>query len=247
MLKAPSSVQAPARTAMLAVAKRSPVLLVLMAFVNTDIAAQGMAPSWVWPTHPTSEPIEKTFTVVDIYRYTEREFTPAFTVKAVTKKDRSSETPEKAAISRFSSMIKLDYDWWMSTWLADDRPIVQERGLAEGRDPEFWVQWWRDSFRFSRVRLTRRIDSGDFVILTYHLVLEDGTDAANNIEWASQTCHCLKCYEIHGVLSRAPGCENNTANGQLYSAVTTYGPYILMYTDGIEIRRTTVNVRAGRA
>lgn len=139
---------------------------------------------WVWPTHSTMEPQEKELTVVSHFTYREQEYEPPVVIEhAVPKSQRRLGSPEEAMISRVSAMMAGDYDGWLETWDAESRRLTDQNNRAQGRSPEFFLQWWDDTFRLAKVALARRIETGPYVVVTYRLVTPEGRDAGDGIEF----------------------------------------------------------------
>lgn len=155
-----------------------------LTLVAGGVAFAQMPPSWVWPTHKTSEPQEKELTVVSHYTYREQRFDPPVAVRqAVARPRRRQGTPEEAMISRVSAMMAGDYDGWLETWDAESRRLTEENNRAEGRTQEYFLQWWDDTFRLTHFVLTRRIETGSYVVITYRLTTPSGEDAASGLEF----------------------------------------------------------------
>lgn len=161
------------------------------AFAAASLAACALVlaqapPAWVSPTHSTTEPQEKELTMVSHFKYREQEYDPPVVIRrAVPKSERRQSTPEEAMISRVSAMMAQDYDWWLETWDAESRQLTIENNLAQGRSAEYFLQWWGDTFRFANVALTRRVETGPYVVITYRLVTPSGLDAGDGIEFPS--------------------------------------------------------------
>ena len=137
------------------------------------LAQQG--PSWVFPAHPTTPPEDKVITTVDTYHYEERRFEPEIVVEAVPPEAVDYASPERAFISRFSAMIRGDYDGFMASWDDVSRQLTEVNDAGRGQTPTLYVETWRSIFSAASATMVRRIDTGDYVIITYRYVLPDGT------------------------------------------------------------------------
>lgn len=149
--------------------------------MNDNVLAE-MPPSWVWPTNSTTKPVDKTLTIVNIYRYKEMSISPPVMIDPILKNEQRYGTPEEAMISRVSAMMALDYEWWLNTWDPASRILFQEKERASDRTKDYWIQWWKDSFRFTRFTLIRHIETGPYVILTYRMMSKDGKDVGRGLE-----------------------------------------------------------------
>ena len=151
------------------------------------IACQGsfaqMPASWVLPTYPTTAPIEGKVTVADRYSYREQRYDPPVKVDhRVPKELQRDDTPEMAMIGRVSAMMNQDYEWWLSTWDQEAQRLTADNDRAMGRTAAYWLQWWDDMFRSGTVALVRRIETRQYVVLTYRLVAPSGEDVGGGME-----------------------------------------------------------------
>lgn len=147
----------------------------LAVLVGGPAAAQ-QAPSWVEPAYPTTPPEDKVLTMVDIHHYQERRFEPPIAVEPIPPGAESFATPEQAFLSRFSAMMRGDYELFMATWDDASRVLTEARDIENGQTPDFYVANWKSIFDAATATLVRRIDAGDYVILTYKYVMPDGTE-----------------------------------------------------------------------
>ena len=60
------------------------------------------------------------------------------------------------------------------------RTIENEK--RTGRSKEQWVAQWKEIFDIARFVLTTRIESGEYVVLTYRVLTIEGQDMQNGLE-----------------------------------------------------------------
>lgn len=160
------------------------VALVAVALAATGAISAEMPPEWVWPMHETAEPEEGVLTLVTHYPYSERRYeTPILVERPVPEVARRQGTPEEAMISRVSAMMAGEYEAWLDTWDEASRRLTIANNEAEGRTSDYFLQWWEDTFRFARIALVRRIETGPYVVVTYRLLTPSGEDAGNGVEF----------------------------------------------------------------
>jgi len=138
---------------------------------------------WVWPRVSTTPPEPRTLTLLDHYDYREMRYDPPYLIDAgVPKAEARYDRPEYVVLARISAMLAGDYDWWLQNWDPESREFIARKNAENGDTPESWVTLWKDRLRFMRFKLVRRIESGPYVIVTYHLVTPKGADAGNGLE-----------------------------------------------------------------
>jgi hypothetical protein len=136
-------------------------------------AQQGQ--SWVFPAYPTTPPEDKVITTIDTIHYEERRFEPELVVEAIPPGAESYASPEQAFISRLSAMIRGDYDRFMASWDDLSRQLTEANDAERGQTPTLYIETWRSIFDAAKATMVRRIDTGDYVVITYKYVLPDGT------------------------------------------------------------------------
>lgn len=157
------------------------VLAAVLWSMAGGIAMAQQAPGW--PAFKITKPDEKEFTTITHFVYREMKFDPPVLIQPIAKAAERYGTAEEAMVSRVSAMMALEYEWFMTTWDSASRKLTVERDQAAGRTKDFWLQQWKDMFRFARVKLVRRIETREYVILTYHLVTPEGKDIGQGIEF----------------------------------------------------------------
>ena len=162
-----------------------PVLTVMLA--SPVFAQQAAAPAaqprevieWMFPIHRTASPAQRRKTVTEHFDYVEMEYAPSPVLTQFVSCDEASfATPEQAFVSRLSAMVAGDYEWWMEHWDAESQVIVNARNAQSGETPQDWIKRWSDQLISLRFKLVRRVETGDFVVVTYQLVDQDGADAS---------------------------------------------------------------------
>lgn len=158
---------------------------IILVIFTGKVCIAGMPQSWVWPVYETTEPVEKEITVVEHYNYRESKYEPAVIIQPVQKDAQKYETPEEAMVTRVSAMMAYDYEWWLTTWDPASKSIYLEKEKAAGRTKDYWIQWWKDTFQFSRYELVRRIDTGSYTALIYRMINLTNKDDNSSMEFPS--------------------------------------------------------------
>lgn len=125
---------------------------------------------WTQPAHPATAPQPRRMTSVDVYTYRERQYQPIFVFDPHTVPATASATPEDAVVQRFRAMAKEDYNAWLATWNPVTRAEFEQQQKTQGQSPESWTAQWRNVLARARISLVRRIDTGEFVIITYKIL-----------------------------------------------------------------------------
>jgi hypothetical protein len=125
--------------------------------------------TWAYPMFNAGPTQVKEITQIDRFPYVEQTFQPAFTIEAQPQGDDRFTSPEEAMISRTSEMMHADYDAWMGDWDAPSRVLTEKIETLQKTTRENRVQMWKAAFSTSRFTLAHRIQTGPYVILTYHL------------------------------------------------------------------------------
>lgn len=102
-----------------------------------------------------------------LYYFVVRDYTPPLEVKPM-KTEPPWETPEATAQAQFGAMMRQDYKGWLKTWDHDSQVVITKRNQEMKRGDEFWTAKWRQGLQgYERFQLTRRVDSGEFVIIEF--------------------------------------------------------------------------------
>ncbi|HBG08221.1 MAG: hypothetical protein A2075_13320 [Geobacteraceae bacterium GWC2_58_44] len=77
-----------------------------------------------------------------VHAVTVGSYQPPFVVGAVDKAAAKNDTPENAAISQLSAMIRKNYDWWLQNWTIRARFQIEQRNKEMSRTPAYWTDRW---------------------------------------------------------------------------------------------------------
>jgi hypothetical protein len=125
--------------------------------------------TWAFPMFKAGEAQAKEITQIDHFPYTEQLYQPSFTIEAHAKSEDSFSTPEQAMISRISDMMNADYGAWLSVWDPPSRAVTEKMEEQHKITPASQLALWKSTFSQARLTLARRVVTGPYVILTYHL------------------------------------------------------------------------------
>jgi hypothetical protein len=136
----------------------------------------GAIQEWQSPAYPAESNQEHTVSITYQYTYDERLFAPPFVIAAVSPMARTFASPEATMIARASAMKDLDYDAWLATWDEHAKAEMEQRAKQSGRKLNDVVDQWRGIMKAGRIMMVRRIQTGQFVVLTYRVVDSTGKD-----------------------------------------------------------------------
>ena len=142
----------------------------------------GTLPVLPKPVFPTGEREVSKFTVQFVYNFARYRYSPAVVVEPVRRGTATYGTPEEACIAFLSSMMTLDYDWWLENWDADSRKLLVADNEAHHQDAAFWHKAWQGAFPGKKVTLEQRLESGPYVLIVYHV--EDLRDPSQSFSSA---------------------------------------------------------------
>lgn len=137
---------------------------------------------WMQPVYRTTPAVQKEITATEHYTYRVAEYQPPVTIQAVPKPSWRWTTPEEAMISRTSAMMISDYDAFMAAWDPASRAESVQSYGGSGQTEEKWLQQWKEIFAIGRMVMTRRIDTGEYAIITYRVLTFDGQDVGGGLE-----------------------------------------------------------------
>lgn len=122
-------------------------------------------------TYTTARPSVQKVVVEETYYYTVAPYEPVVVVPAVTRAEATYRTPEEAAIASVSAMRTLDFEWFRELWDPASQRVLEARDRSLGQTPQFWKEAWQRAFaQHTRVELTHRIRTDDYVLISYRLV-----------------------------------------------------------------------------
>jgi len=133
--------------------------------------------TWIKPLYKTAKGQQKTITQVDKFPYREQVYQPPVTIKGLAKSQYRYVTPEDAMVSRFSAMMNGDYEGWLASWDAKSQRLLKQLDAEPNRGPDKRIAQWKGLFEKAKPVLIRRIQTGQYVIITYKLLTADGKDA----------------------------------------------------------------------
>jgi hypothetical protein len=104
------------------------------------------------------------------YPFVVTRYDPPVQVQVTRREESSRATPELAAIAQISAMASQDFAWFRSSWDPPSLSVMDRQDKEQGHDAAFWTGAWAKAFKGTRVELTTRIESGEFVLIAYRLV-----------------------------------------------------------------------------
>jgi hypothetical protein len=133
-------------------------------------------PVWGQLLYKTSAP-EKQKVVEELtYYYEVSSYTPPIPVD-VTKTANAS-TPEGAAMQLLEAMHSLDFDRWLRLWTPESQELMKSQYKKNGTGPEVFKNGWAKAFAGHTVALTKKIETGPYVIIVATLSPVGGAASA---------------------------------------------------------------------
>lgn len=131
---------------------------------------------WGQSLYKTSAP-EKQKVVEELtYYYEVSSYTPPVPVD-VTKTANAS-TPEGAAMQLLEAMHSLDFDRWLRLWTPESQELMKSQYKKNGTSPDVFKNGWSKAFTGRTVTLTKKIETGPYVILVATLSPTGGAASA---------------------------------------------------------------------
>jgi hypothetical protein len=131
-------------------------------------------PVWGQTLYKTSAP-EKQKVVEELtYYYEVSSYTPP--VQVDVTKTANPITPEGAAMEMLEAMHAQDYDRWFSLWTPESQALMKEQFKKNGTSPDVFKNGWAKAFAGHTVALTKKIETGPYVIVM--VTLSPATPAA---------------------------------------------------------------------
>jgi hypothetical protein len=112
--------------------------------------------------YKTSNPEKQKVVEELVYYYEVSSYTPPIPVD-VTKTANGS-TPEGAAMQLLEAMHSLDFDRWLRLWTPESQELMKSR-YKNGTGPEVFKNGWAKAFAGRTVALTKKIETGPYVIV----------------------------------------------------------------------------------
>jgi hypothetical protein len=148
-------------------------LAVCVSTVSGVVGAQGSSE----PMFRTEPPVQQRVVAEYQYFFTVNRYTSPVPVAITTRDKASYSSPELAAMALISAMATQDFEWFRSVWDIASVKRLEERDKAANQDPSFWKNAWARAFANTRVELTTRIETGDYVLIVYRIVPANATSA----------------------------------------------------------------------
>jgi len=123
-----------------------------------------------------SEPEKKRFVLTVNYPYRERVYDPPVLLKKQAVKPEDVFAVEDLLRSYISAMKNLDFDWWLDTWMEDERSTVLKRMAAAGKTRDDVIAEWKKNIVGASVTMERWIITRTYIILTYKIKKQDTED-----------------------------------------------------------------------
>jgi hypothetical protein len=98
-----------------------------------------------------------------VYYYEVSSYTPPIPVD-VTKTANAS-TPEGAAMQLLEAMHSQDFDRWLRLWTPESQELMKSQYKKNGTSPEVFKNGWSKAFAGHTVALTKKIETGPYVIV----------------------------------------------------------------------------------
>jgi hypothetical protein len=151
-----------------------------------SVSAQAPAPAtaeWVRPFHPATAREAKSVRFTERYQYTQSLYgDQEITAENGASLLASSTGPERAFVARMNSTLRPDYQAWLATWDPPSWDFARDRYAQEGKDEQYWLTLWRNTFNNVRVRPVRKIETGPYVIVTYRVFDAQGQAVSGAFE-----------------------------------------------------------------
>lgn len=158
--------------------KNIAISISIMAVLLLTISLLSAAPNqeWLTPAYPAQPSEQYTVTLKYSYTYEERQFASWYSLEALPKNQWAFTSPESAMIARGAAMRQMDYEGWLATWDASSKTLMEQRAKEHHQELSAVVDQWKDILEIGKMTMVRRIQTGQYVILTYRIVDEAGRD-----------------------------------------------------------------------
>lgn len=117
------------------------------------------------PQYPSSERVQRAFTVAYVYDYAYSQYTPAVELPVVAKSLAKRDTPENAAIAFFSAQRSGDFDAFLQCWAEADRKRIEAMVTSKQIDKAQLLAKWKQFYTNRTLQLYDRIETTGYVIL----------------------------------------------------------------------------------
>ncbi|HEX3153215.1 MAG TPA: hypothetical protein VHV32_01260 [Candidatus Angelobacter sp.] len=126
--------------------------------------------------YKTSVPEKQKVVEELVYYYEVSSYTPPIPVD-VTKTANNS-TPEGAAMQLLEAMHSQDFDRWFRLWTPESQQTMKSQYQKNGTSPDVFKNGWSKAFNGRTVTLTKKIESGPYVIVVATLSPTGGAASA---------------------------------------------------------------------
>lgn len=126
--------------------------------------------------YKTSAPEKQKVVEELVYYYEVSSYTPPVQVD-VTKTANPS-APEGAAMQLLEAMHSLDFDRWFRLWTPESQQIMKSQYQKNGTSPDVFKNGWSKAFSGRTVTLTKKIETGPYVIVVATLSPTSGAASA---------------------------------------------------------------------
>jgi len=120
-------------------------------------------PVWGQSPYKTSAPEKEKIVEELTYYYEVSSYTPP--VQVDVTKTANPITPEGAAMQMLAIMHAQDYDRWFSLWTPESQAMMKEQYKKNGTSPDVFKNAWAKLFAGHTVALTKKIETGPYVIV----------------------------------------------------------------------------------
>lgn len=127
------------------------------------------------PMFRTEAPVQQKVVAEYQYFFTVSRYSSPVPVAITTRDKASYASPEQATMALVSAMATQDFEWFRSVWDAASVKVLEERDKTTNQDAAFWKNAWARGFANTRVELTTRIETGEYVLIAYRLVPANAT------------------------------------------------------------------------
>jgi hypothetical protein len=126
--------------------------------------------------YKTSAP-EKQKVVEELtYYYEVSSYAPPVPVDVT--KTANANTPEGAAMQLLEAMHSLDFDRWLRLWTPESQELMKSQYKKNGTSPDVFKNGWSKAFAGHSVALTKKIETGPYVIVVATLSPVGGAASA---------------------------------------------------------------------
>jgi hypothetical protein len=133
-------------------------------------------PVWGQSLYKTSAPEKEKIVEELTYYYEVSSYTPP--VQVDVTKTANPITPEGAAMQMLAILHAQDYDRWFSLWTPESQAVMKEQFKKNGTSPDAFKNAWAKVFAGHTVALTKKIETGPYVIVMVTLSPASPTAAA---------------------------------------------------------------------